>query len=721
MNTAAEETRKLRLRDWIGAHLLVSLAIFAIGVVAFLAYANSLTNRFAAMVRAEYIDAVVFTNLELLPAYALIALVHAWISFPIATRLRSAASSRSARLLHAAWTAPLVVAISFGPLSFVTSGPIDTLARIVARTDPERDLHAFLDSPLQLALTVAATILAVLATGEIALRLRTRLRQCGPRAKKAAASGAAIAVLGAAVALAPERASIHEAASNPRRSRPHVIILASDSLRSDHLGAHGYPRDTSPNLDDLARESIDFRSAHVATASTIESWTSFLTGRFPANHGIRYMFATRDQAERISSDPSTLPRVLSGAGYDTVVAGDWVANCFDVLDFGFAERAVSKTQNLDVFLSEVAFRTHALVPLYFASGYFDALVPNLGQATAVLAPDRRVDRFVEHVVERDRDGQPVFGVLFLSCTHLPFLSPHPFNRRFVDPSYRGPNRFSVDFDVDEFMKQGFADAQCEAERRHIVDLYDGGVAWFDSIVGSVITRLRDAGILDDSILIITSDHGEDLYEPGTTLGHGTNFFGGDQSTRIPLFVRLPKGEHGGRVVDAIVRGVDLFPTILDLVDVHDPRIARNDGVSLRPLIDRSADSLDLAAYAETCYLFFQRKPVIDGDDRSVVLSPADETLRIDRSFRSQFVLEDRWHEPVIRAKDRMIRTPRWKLIRIEGERRPIWRLFDMILDPTQSHDLSKDGLEVFPALRHRLERWIETGKAEEWPATLDGA
>lgn len=706
--------RRLRLRDWVFAHFLVNLAIFAIGTIAFLVHAGSLQNRFAAMVRADHLDAVAAANLALLPAYALVACWHALLSFPIARRLPSAARSRAARIAHAAWCTVVVIVLGFGPISHLTTGPIDMLARVAASFDPDLDLYGFLESPLRDAFTVAVAVLATLAAWELVSRAARLAKRSPAGTRKAAWAGIALAPL---VALSLDRD--RDRPPVEAKGRPHVIVLASDSLRADHLGVHGYPRPVSPNLDALAAESVDFRSTHVATASTIESWTTFLTGRWPANHGIRYMFVTRGQAERLAADESTLPRLLANAGYETIVAGDWVANCFDVLDFGFAERAVSKTQNLDVFLSEVAFKTHVLVPFYFACGLFDGIVPNLEQATAVLAPDRRIDRFVDRVVECDRAGKPAFAVLFLSCTHLPFLSPHPFNRRFVDPGYRGPNRFRIDFDVDEFMKQGFADAQSEAERRHVVDLYDGGVAWFDSIVGAVTRRLRDEGVLDESILIVTSDHGEDLYEPGTTLGHGTNFFGGDQSTRIPLFVRLPGAAHGGRVIDAITRGVDLHATILDLVDHPRAASVKSDGVSLRPLIEGARDTLDLAAYAETCYLFFQRRPVLDGDNRSVVLSPADETLRIDRSFRSQFVLEERWHEPVLRAKDRMIRTPRWKLIRIEGERGPIWRLYDMREDPAQSRDRSKDGLTVFPLLRDRLERWIATGEAAPWPERFD--
>lgn len=707
---------RLRLRDWIQAHGVLMSLVFVAGVIGFIVYSGSLTNRFAAMVREERLGAVAMANLSLLPAYALVALYHALLSFPIARSFASASRSFATRLAHAVWTTVVVVALSLGPLTLVTTGPIDMFARGAALVDADLELYGFVDSGAYLAFTAIYAILALFAIYHLLLRVTAWLASQTPTARRFAVAAALLIVSVPLFSL--DLLPAQTKTSEPTK-RPHVIVIASDSLRADHLGVHGYPRDVSPNLDALARESVDFRDAHVATASTIESWTSFLTGRWPANHGIRYMFVTKQQADAIADDDETLPRQLAELGYRTFVCGDWVANCFDVLDFGFAGSRVSRTQNLGVFLSEIALRIHVLVTLYFGAGWGESMIPNLAQATAVIAPDRIVDDFVGRILASDRAGEPAFGVLFLSCTHLPFMSPYPFNRKFVDPAYRGANRFRIDFDVDAFMREGFADAQSEAERQHVIDLYDGGVAWFDHIVGEVTARLREEGVLDESIVIVTSDHGDDLYEPGTTLGHGTNFFGGDQSTRIPLFIRLPNGEHGGRTVDSIVRGVDLKATVLDLVQHPAKSLGRGDGVSLRPLIDGSRTTLDLAAFAETCYLFFQKKPIVDGANKSVILRPADETLRIDPMFRDQLVLEGRWHEPVIRAKDRMIRTERWKLIRIEGERGPIWRLFDMAIDPAQSRDRAKDGLPIFDRLRTRLEAWMADGTDAHWPATLD--
>jgi arylsulfatase A-like enzyme len=704
------------VRGWLLAHVVVALAIFALGVAAFAVHAGGLENRFALVAREEYRGRIALSQISLLPAYLLVALVHFALTLAparaLAIRWRLDRSA-TRRLAVAAILTPPAAIVALGAISNVHVGALDTLARLAASSF-EIDLYrVFIDFRLREALglvaicSLGASLFPFVHALYVRFHATTRLR----RGAIAASLTLPFALL--AIERLPEDA---EASRSP--SRPHLIVIASDSLRADHLGVRGYPRNVSPSIDAFASEAIDFENAYVATASTLESWATFLTGRWPANHGLRYMFVSRDQAASLGSDPATLPRAMRRLGYRTAVAGDWAANCFDVIDFGFDRRYVSRVQNLAVFLSEIAFKTHPLVPLYAGALGLEALARDLRQATALLAPHRIVDDFMGDFERSADSGQPYFGVLFLSATHLPYLTPHPFNRKFVDPSYRGRNRFHVDFDVDAFIQRGFAEAQSEAERRHVIDLYDGAVAWFDAIVGDVLRRLRESGHLEDTIVVITSDHGDDLYEPGTTLGHGTTFAGGDQANRIPFLMRLPGARHAGVRVTSIVRNVDFMPTLLELVGAPPAELRHTDGVSLLPLLEPDENGaerdLALAAYAETCYLFFPKRGAPEG---ALVLRPADETLYIDREFDEQFVLADRWHDDVIAAKDRMLRTSRHKLVWIPtaDPEAPILRLYDMELDPHQLRDVALEHPQRLATMRAALAEWIATGRDRRLP------
>jgi len=239
----------------------------------------------------------------------------------------------------------------------------------------------------------------------------------------------------------------------------------------------------------------------------------------------------------------------------------------------------------------------------------------------------------------------------------------------------------------------------------------------------VLAEIKRRGLWDRTIVIVTSDHGEDLYDPGSTLGHGTNFFGGDQSTRIPFLIRVPGVTRPGTSVDAIVRNADIAPTLLSVLGIDVP--ASYEGVDLTPLLNGEATDLDLPAFAETCYLFFPKTAVMphfSDQERAQVLAVAGarDTLEVDPEWDGNLVLKQRFHEPVLATKDRMVRTRRWKLIEIPGKDRPIRRLYDMAADPGQTKDLAADGLRVTPALIELLEEyWAGRGRGLRWPLAAE--
>ena len=349
----------------------------------------------------------------------------------------------------------------------------------------------------------------------------------------------------------------------------------------------------------------------------------------------------------------------------------------------------------------------------------ERVVPQMRQVTSYMNPSSMTDTLIDRLDDSTRAGNPFFGMLFVSCTHLPFQASYPFNRKFTDRDYDGPNRYRLKFDVDDFIQHGFADDHSAEEKAQVNALYDGGVLQFDHEVGRVLDHLEATGLDENTIVIVFSDHGEDLYDPDVTLGHGTNFWGGDQSTRVPLLMRLPKGNRPeatkGMRVRGVTRNVDLAPTLLDMLRL--PRESLTfDGRTLLPhFADPEVDS-GHAAFAETCYLFYPKK--VKGDE-AYRMKPADQTLYIDRDFDNMFVLKPKYHDYVIDTKDRMMRTERWKLIYLKGKSGPIWRLYDMNADPTQRQDLSAQGGAVFELMKTHLMHWIETGEELPWPRSND--
>jgi arylsulfatase A-like enzyme len=154
-----------------------------------------------------------------------------------------------------------------------------------------------------------------------------------------------------------------------------------------------------------------------------------------------------------------------------------------------------------------------------------------------------------------------------------------------------------------------------------------------------------------------------------------------------------------------VRSIDLAPTLLDLVGVKpDPRFQ---GHSLMPYLQRKDESMDLAFFGETSYLFFKRK--IAGEE-PLHIPPMDETTYIDPEFDFHFVLKSKYQDDVRRTKERCLRTERFKLCRTPGTKGPIYRLFDLPADPHCERDVKADYPEVTARMSRALERWANEGQ-----------
>ncbi|WP_075089603.1 hypothetical protein [Verrucomicrobium spinosum] len=159
-------------------------------------------------------------------------------------------------------------------------------------------------------------------------------------------------------------------------------------------------------------------------------------------------------------------------------------------------------------------------------------------------------------------------------------------------------------------------------------------------------------------------------------------------------------------MDKLVRTVDFAPTLLDLVG--QPAEARFEGKSLVPYLHDPKADLSLAWYGETSYLFFRRK--IPGEE-PLYIPPMDETTMIDPDFDFHFVLKDKYQEDVLKTKERVLRTERFKLVMTPGQNGPIYRLFDLKSDKYCERDVKASFPDVFTTMKGALGRFTEE-KAE---------
>ena len=309
------------------------------------------------------------------------------------------------------------------------------------------------------------------------------------------------------------------AALAPDEEKPNVLFIIWDTVRAASLSLYGYNRPTTPTLERLASESVVFDRAYAIAPWTLPSHASLFTGR--AFHEL-----STDWLTPLDDEPVTLAELFARKGYAT---GGFVANYFycsreSGLDRGFHRYDVYPSPSLAQFIlgsspARVFFNS------WGARGAFGfTQKPGRKEASGVNAEFRRwLDRL---------DGKPFFAFLNYFDAHAPYLPPSPWDTMF------GPILPSRDPSMRE--GRAFTERELQAE----IDAYDGGIRSVDDHLALLLEDLERRGILDNTIVIVSSDHGEEFGEHGI-FTHGNSLF--ERSLHVPLLIHFPARLPGVRV------------------------------------------------------------------------------------------------------------------------------------------------------------------------------
>jgi len=376
---------------------------------------------------------------------------------------------------------------------------------------------------------------------------------------------------------------------------PSILLLVVDALRADHVGSYGYGRDTTPTLDKLARDSVQFLRAYSPGNNTRTSVPAILTGLYPTATGVQR------HVDVLHPAVPTLTEELSRAGYAT---GAFVAN-------PSLRPEVDLNRGFDVYDYD---------PHLNESG-----LPYERYETAVKLQTRALEFL--RTVKRN----PYFVYIHYRDAHGPYVPPPPYDRRYWDPA--APVTSQRFLTPREFSRIGkYTRLPPPQTLEHYISQYDGEVRYTDDRIGEFLAQLRRLGLLDNTVVIVTADHGEAFIEHGE-FDHGNELY--DEELHVPLLLHLPGGHGAGSKVDVPVSGVDLLPTLAALTEVEAP--TETQGRNLLPIIDA-------------------------GHGRERPLFAAAESRR------------------------RAVRYENWKLVQLKGGKRR--RLFDLSTDPHEQHDLS---------------------------------
>jgi len=411
---------------------------------------------------------------------------------------------------------------------------------------------------------------------------------------------------------------------------PNVVLIGIDTLRADHLSCYGYKRLTTPTLDALAQEGVLFKQVMSHIPSTTASFASILTSKKPISHGV-----LRNNTEGFALDDwhVSLAEILKNEGYATAAfVSGWTMKKNGNLDQGF-----------DVYGDQ------------FAVG-------------KVRSGDRRAGEV----------NQKVFDWLKQHHNEKFFLFVHYFDpHRNYDP----PKSFKHVFDPQD----GVTDLSViqDPEKRKnpnfplwLISQYDAEIRYCDHEIGTLMKKLAEYGIKDDTLIIVTSDHGETLIEHFRWWDHGRFVY--DEQIHVPLIFWYPKLMQNNEF-NCLVRLIDIFPTILNVLDIYFVK-----DIEGRSLV-----------------------PVMKGNKAGVTEWIFSESARGDtRIFKDDI--------EGVKGKKFSIRKKNWKLIWVPKTTGVYYELYDLKKDPNELVNLWGQSPNVEANLKQLLDAYVANYKSSPY-------
>jgi len=415
----------------------------------------------------------------------------------------------------------------------------------------------------------------------------------------------------------------------PKTKHPNLLLIGIDSLLAPHMSCYGYSRLTTPHIDRFAQESTLFENYFCPHVPTTSGYGSMLTGRdcFGTN-----CVALRHKGPMRKGTP-TLAEILKKSGYATTCVG-------------FKGNAASR--GFENYLNYESWGSLA-----------DGRLPKAENLNAVALPE---------LTRLAGNKRPFFLFLRHMDPHSPYLPPAPFERMFYHGDECDPSNKSMEPVMafkpfcDYFaswMPPGITD------KEYVIAQYDGAVAYMDASIQAIFTAVERLGLAENTIVVLTADHGETLYDHECWFDHHGIY---DVTLRVPLMIRLPGKMPAGLRIPGYCQHKDLVPTLMKLMRLRPD--CKFDGQPLLPLVHGKKQNLDTEFYITEC----------------------------------TWMRKHGW------------RTPEWKLIvalEPDFHFKPPIELYNLVQDPNESKNVAKKEPEVVAMLTRRMESFIARREEQE--------
>lgn len=348
-----------------------------------------------------------------------------------------------------------------------------------------------------------------------------------------------------------------------------IILIAIDTLRADHLGCYGYTKGTSPNIDQFAKDSVVFENCFAVGIPTHPAYTTIMTGIHPLIHKIVCHAGKVDLSPTITM----LSEYLNRYGYVTI-AVDNLATAERIARAGWFARGYR---------------------YYFSTGGITVISQGVKINAEVV--NEAVFEALELALKKDGD-KGFFMFIHYWDPHAPYLPP----RRYIEKFYEGdPSKGDVEDRlkktlwgrhllsgwVGELARSGVKD------KSYIDASYDAEIAYVDEKIGELLARIDELGLTDDTVVMLTADHGESLGEHEIYYDHHGLY---EWDVKVPLIIRYPSRIPKGVRVKAMVSHMDITPTLLELAGIPIPKEVS--GSNLLALLDGKWDGYPMLCMVE---------------------------------------------------------------------------------------------------------------------------
>lgn len=336
-----------------------------------------------------------------------------------------------------------------------------------------------------------------------------------------------------------------------------VLLITMDALRPDHLSCYGYKRNTSPNIDTLAKEGILFTQAISQSSWTPPSIYSILTSMYPHEHGVT------DFGVSLKHNIQTLPEILKDNGYYVGL----ISGRGNLTEFHFSDLI----NNFDTF--------YPLSPDYISA-------EEISNNTIKWLRFNKEKKF--------------FLWLFYLEPHTPYKPPLPYNKLYVNDEFmKEDDKYIPIADKSRERYDGFkvipriAAVKGMTNINYYISQYDGEIRFADEQIGRVLEELKKLKLFNNTLIIISSDHGEYMGEHDLYFVHGNHLH--DAVIKVPLIFKCDTIFLKGKIINQQVASIDIMPTILDILCIKKSKLS---GSSLLPFILKGKNDSSRAAFSE---------------------------------------------------------------------------------------------------------------------------